>query len=217
MFNLNQQWPTEVTSSTKQEDLTAGSQLMGLLAVLVACFSSGFAGVYFEKILKESKQSVWIRNIQLGQQIFIKNVNLETAQQPIFIFILKRNKNTFSFGSHCLQVSASGFRKCVCFCDTGLLFLHTCSIVLFRFIWTDIWTWRSVCIRRRKSAGEWTLSRVQWCDVDCGGSSGTFSLLFHNSTRTDLHVTLLLMLNVLHILPVGFGWVSHCSCHQICR
>lgn len=121
-FNLNQQWPTEVTSSTKQEDLTAGSQLMGLLAVLVACFSSGFAGVYFEKILKESKQSVWIRNIQLGQQIFIKNVNLETAQQPIFIFVLKRNKNTFSFGSHCLQVSASGFRKCVCFCDTGLFF-----------------------------------------------------------------------------------------------
>ncbi|XP_043114458.1 UDP-N-acetylglucosamine transporter-like isoform X1 [Puntigrus tetrazona] len=60
------QWPTEVTPSTKQEDLTAGSQLMGLLAVLVACFSSGFAGVYFEKILKESKQSVWIRNIQLG-------------------------------------------------------------------------------------------------------------------------------------------------------
>uniref|UniRef100_A0A672T5A1 UDP-N-acetylglucosamine transporter-like n=1 Tax=Sinocyclocheilus grahami TaxID=75366 RepID=A0A672T5A1_SINGR len=50
----------------QQEDLTAGSQLMGLLAVLVACFSSGFAGVYFEKILKESKQSVWIRNIQLG-------------------------------------------------------------------------------------------------------------------------------------------------------
>uniref|UniRef100_A0A8C2DK33 Solute carrier family 35 member A3b n=1 Tax=Cyprinus carpio TaxID=7962 RepID=A0A8C2DK33_CYPCA len=47
-------------------DLTAGSQLMGLLAVLVACFSSGFAGVYFEKILKESKQSVWVRNIQLG-------------------------------------------------------------------------------------------------------------------------------------------------------
>uniref|UniRef100_A0A673G0G6 UDP-N-acetylglucosamine transporter-like n=1 Tax=Sinocyclocheilus rhinocerous TaxID=307959 RepID=A0A673G0G6_9TELE len=60
------QWPAEVASSTKQEDLTAGSQLMGLLAVLVACFSSGFAGVYFEKILKESKQSVWIRNIQLG-------------------------------------------------------------------------------------------------------------------------------------------------------
>ncbi|XP_056119383.1 solute carrier family 35 member A3b isoform X2 [Rhinichthys klamathensis goyatoka] len=60
------QWPTEVTSIAQQKDLTAGSQLMGLLAVLVACFSSGFAGVYFEKILKESKQSVWVRNIQLG-------------------------------------------------------------------------------------------------------------------------------------------------------
>ncbi|KFO56536.1 UDP-N-acetylglucosamine transporter, partial [Corvus brachyrhynchos] len=31
-----------------------------------ATLSSGFAGVYFEKILKETKQSVWIRNIQLG-------------------------------------------------------------------------------------------------------------------------------------------------------
>lgn len=69
LFDLNQQWPAEPASVTKQEDLTAGSQLMGLLAVLVACFSSGFAGVYFEKILKESKQNVWVRNIQLGQQI----------------------------------------------------------------------------------------------------------------------------------------------------
>lgn len=43
-----------------------GSQLIGVLAVLFACFSSGFAGVYFEKILKETKQSIWIRNIQLG-------------------------------------------------------------------------------------------------------------------------------------------------------
>lgn len=71
LFDLNQQWPTEVTSIAQQKDLTASSQLMGLLAVLVACFSSGFAGVYFEKILKESKQSVWVRNIQLGQQKYM--------------------------------------------------------------------------------------------------------------------------------------------------
>lgn len=41
---------------------------VGLTAVLIAATVSGFAGVYFEKILKESPchTSVWIRNLQLG-------------------------------------------------------------------------------------------------------------------------------------------------------
>uniref|UniRef100_A0A8C6SWS9 Solute carrier family 35 member A3b n=1 Tax=Neogobius melanostomus TaxID=47308 RepID=A0A8C6SWS9_9GOBI len=43
----------------------------GVMAVLMACVSSGFAGVYFEKILKETKQSVWVRNIQLGLFSFV--------------------------------------------------------------------------------------------------------------------------------------------------
>lgn len=61
------QWPAQSVSSSEVQEVAAGSQLIGVLAVLTACFSSGFAGVYFEKILKETKQSVWIRNIQLGQ------------------------------------------------------------------------------------------------------------------------------------------------------
>ncbi|KAL7387047.1 hypothetical protein ABVT39_017516 [Epinephelus coioides] len=60
------QWPTESEGDSEQKILTAGSQFVGLMAVLMACVSSGFAGVYFEKILKETKQSVWVRNIQLG-------------------------------------------------------------------------------------------------------------------------------------------------------
>ncbi|XP_042353555.1 solute carrier family 35 member A3b [Plectropomus leopardus] len=60
------QWPTESEGDPEQKILTAGSQFVGLMAVLMACVSSGFAGVYFEKILKETKQSVWVRNIQLG-------------------------------------------------------------------------------------------------------------------------------------------------------
>ncbi|XP_053325669.1 UDP-N-acetylglucosamine transporter isoform X2 [Spea bombifrons] len=59
------QWPSDSNSSPSKE-LSVGSRFVGLMAVLTACFSSGFAGVYFEKILKETKQSVWIRNIQLG-------------------------------------------------------------------------------------------------------------------------------------------------------
>ncbi|PKU45819.1 udp-n-acetylglucoshypothetical protein [Limosa lapponica baueri] len=59
------QWPSD-SQATAAKEHSAGSQFVGLIAVLIACFSSGFAGVYFEKILKETKQSVWIRNIQLG-------------------------------------------------------------------------------------------------------------------------------------------------------
>lgn len=67
VFSMWAQWPSDSPSAPEKEEQTAGSQVVGLVAVLVACCSSGFAGVYFEKILKESKQSVWVRNIQLGQ------------------------------------------------------------------------------------------------------------------------------------------------------
>ena len=39
---------------------------LGLQAVTGAVLISGFAGVYFERVLKESDISVWIRNIHLG-------------------------------------------------------------------------------------------------------------------------------------------------------
>ncbi|AWP04372.1 putative UDP-N-acetylglucosamine transporter-like [Scophthalmus maximus] len=65
------QWPTESEGTEEQKILTAGSQFVGLMSVLMACVSSGFAGVYFEKILKETKQSVWVRNIQLGLFSFV--------------------------------------------------------------------------------------------------------------------------------------------------
>jgi solute carrier family 35 (UDP-sugar transporter), member A1/2/3 len=42
------------------------NSITGLLAVTSACLISGFAGVYFEKVLKTSKVSLWIRNIQLA-------------------------------------------------------------------------------------------------------------------------------------------------------
>ncbi|KAL2103431.1 hypothetical protein ACEWY4_000299 [Coilia grayii] len=56
--------------SGKQKESTVAdpsqSYAKGLVAVVVSCLSSGFAGVYFEKILKGSSASVWLRNVQLG-------------------------------------------------------------------------------------------------------------------------------------------------------
>jgi len=54
------QIPPTVEESNSEE-------VIGLIAVLVACFSSGFAGVFFEMLVKTGAQpSVVIRNLQLG-------------------------------------------------------------------------------------------------------------------------------------------------------
>ncbi|XP_033123777.1 CMP-sialic acid transporter-like [Anneissia japonica] len=37
----------------------------GLVAIILSCLCSGFAGVYFEKVLKGSDTSLWIRNVQM--------------------------------------------------------------------------------------------------------------------------------------------------------
>ncbi|XP_067007501.2 UDP-N-acetylglucosamine transporter isoform X2 [Anabrus simplex] len=42
------------------------NRLLGFGAALSACVLSGFAGIYFEKILKGSEITVWMRNVQLS-------------------------------------------------------------------------------------------------------------------------------------------------------
>ncbi len=49
-----------------KENNAFSSKIIGLSSVIAACFTSGFGGVYFEKILKNSTSGIWIRNIQLG-------------------------------------------------------------------------------------------------------------------------------------------------------
>lgn len=56
--------------STGSDSNAQKNALFGLICVVAACILSGLAGVYFEKILKNSKTSIWVRNIQLGTFLF---------------------------------------------------------------------------------------------------------------------------------------------------
>jgi len=57
-------------AQTNKNNVSAGvpeqNRMLGLLAALGACFLSGFAGIYFEKMLKGASISVWMRNVQLS-------------------------------------------------------------------------------------------------------------------------------------------------------
>lgn len=71
---------------------------LGLACVLLACFSSGFAGVYLEKVMKKPSDkpgrtvSLWMRNVQLGAfgiafglgGIFFSNKELEIVSTQGF-------------------------------------------------------------------------------------------------------------------------------------
>lgn len=71
----NREWFTIIflaigvgVAQSSQNDFKAhhASNIIGLLSVIFACLSSGLAGVYFEKIMKASKSSIWVLNIQLS-------------------------------------------------------------------------------------------------------------------------------------------------------
>ena len=61
----------ENPSSSSGKSSHEQSPFLGFSAVVMACFLSGFSGVYFEKLLKSTPQSVYIRNVQLGVLGFI--------------------------------------------------------------------------------------------------------------------------------------------------
>ena len=57
------------------------SWLLGIFAVFVSCLSSGFSGVYFERLVKHGSQtSLVIRSIQLGlfSIIFVLDDDIKT-------------------------------------------------------------------------------------------------------------------------------------------
>ncbi|BFY99868.1 hypothetical protein BsWGS_02907 [Bradybaena similaris] len=67
------QFPKSVDCSTNKEGCgdhegRSSGMFVGVISVLAMCVSSGFAGVYTEKLLKStsSPESMWLRNLQLA-------------------------------------------------------------------------------------------------------------------------------------------------------
>lgn len=60
------QWPKDWSAAMGGMDAGTSDAWLGFAAVLTACFTSGLASVYLEKILKQTDASIWIRNVQLG-------------------------------------------------------------------------------------------------------------------------------------------------------
>jgi UDP-sugar transporter A1/2/3 len=57
---------TDSDSSEEVAEISTGSRTAGILAVLISCLLSGFTGVYFEKLVKSTSQTLWVRSLQLG-------------------------------------------------------------------------------------------------------------------------------------------------------
>jgi UDP-sugar transporter A1/2/3 len=82
--------------------------LKGFVAVAAACFTSGLAGVYFEKVLKNSPGDLWVRNVQLSLFSLLPALGplLVTGDLRSGMFSLKpfQNFGPWAWATVCIQV-----------------------------------------------------------------------------------------------------------------
>ncbi|ODQ70364.1 hypothetical protein LIPSTDRAFT_74644, partial [Lipomyces starkeyi NRRL Y-11557] len=116
----------------------AMNRTLGLVAVLIACILSGLAGVYFEKVLKGTNASLWVRNVQLS---------FFSIFPALFIGVLWKDgalieERGFFFGYNAVVWTAIGFQAgggivvalCVNFADNIAKNFATSISILISFI-----------------------------------------------------------------------------------
>ncbi len=85
---------TQLSAENNANKKHAENTTAGFIAVLLAACTSGFAGVFFEKVLKNSGTSLWMRNVQMGISsillgvigIFANSGDREIVSQNGFFF-----------------------------------------------------------------------------------------------------------------------------------
>lgn len=136
------QWPrghTGTFAGATQEDFSFRSDAMlGFFAVLAACFTSGLASVWLEKLLKQSHVSIWVRNVQLALIGSVMSLFIAVSTDGAVIF---ENGFTHGYSSRVLCVifnNALGGLMCAavlkyadnilrCF-STALSIILTCTL-----------------------------------------------------------------------------------------
>jgi len=73
---------SQISSPAQVSGRSETDVMKGLVAVLLACVTSGLAGVYFEKLLKGSTVSLWTRNLQLALYSIVTGVGTLALSEP---------------------------------------------------------------------------------------------------------------------------------------
>merc|ERR1712032_416412 len=79
------QWPRDSASISNSKAKSGSDSIKGFIAVLCACLTSGFAGVWIQKMLQQTAASIWMRNVQLALFGSFMGVTVAFAQDGVAI------------------------------------------------------------------------------------------------------------------------------------
>ncbi|KAI9137317.1 solute carrier family 35, member A2-like protein, partial [Paraphysoderma sedebokerense] len=144
--------------TTSKATAESAAKFAGFMLVLVACILSGLSGVYFEKVLKQTKSSLWLRNIQLAffSSIFLTFQMLSFDYTAISTHGFWIGYNPITWLAICLHASGGiivalvlkyadnilkGFATSIAF-----LIVSIVSSVLFDFVVTNTFVVGASCV-----------------------------------------------------------------------